>query len=492
MHAYIARQQQRFNTLATIHRLPNELLLRVFRLSLDLNLSDYCYNALWQLAQVCKSWAALIKASPGLWDQVSATHSSETLETSLHRSKDVLLDVSACRSATADLRRKSTFLSRVIRHSLRWRSYTDHSLHSLDANRLSGLSLPFLSELVAYTRPTVATHLDLFSQPTDRLRNLQLRGVTIPWSLITTSRLTTLELSGIPEENGPTFANRLDILRSSPQLRRLLLHDVAIKDVAAETSHSSQAIDLPDLELFSVVRPAYSLADGLFERLCLPDTAHAELRLAPASSFGFDLSSCLSVLERLTKTFTSILERAPFASIILSTYEVTFAAGSGGGHERNSSVTVKIYGRLEWIGPMIEWYIGVLDSTRSVPELKVQLAAASSFSTIKAVLDVTYHVGRLELEHVSEGCATWVLRALAEPIHTDDGETFRLRWLQSVVLQDSPIDPDTLRDFLRARCWLGRRLETVLILGHTLIEDEDMPGLEAIAGRGVIAFNPMA
>ncbi|KAG8984445.1 hypothetical protein FRB95_009797 [Tulasnella sp. JGI-2019a] len=86
--ALIADTARSLNSLAPIHRLPNELLVKIIALIPAVDGFHPC-----QLRLVSKDWSRVISETPSLWAQISSSHSDRENRAAILRSKDYPLRI---------------------------------------------------------------------------------------------------------------------------------------------------------------------------------------------------------------------------------------------------------------------------------------------------------------------------------------------------------------------------------------------------------------
>ncbi|KAG9021313.1 hypothetical protein FRB95_002409, partial [Tulasnella sp. JGI-2019a] len=220
VHTHIAELAQCFNAYAPIHRLPNELLVKIFALMLspdcyDLRPNPYCLT---MLGLVSKDWNSVICEVPSLWAQISSNYSDRENRVAVLRLKEHPLYIQYISgSLSAWDQDKTALLNLASREVHRWQSanlvlYSDCMMALL--HHFASSSVPNLEVLkIDCTRlQEQPNSIDIFSRGADRLRHVDLRNFPIPWKSRILSRLETLKISEWPcNYRGPSTSEIMDI-----------------------------------------------------------------------------------------------------------------------------------------------------------------------------------------------------------------------------------------------------------------------------------------
>ncbi|KAJ3898492.1 hypothetical protein F5879DRAFT_980309 [Lentinula edodes] len=234
--------------LSPIHRLPNEIMIRIFTFSCDQNTLGHSKQShTLDVSAVCSRWRALTLSCSELWATfsiilppiVNERHDPQLLEyildIFLERSKHQLLTISIDAYGSSE----HPLLHKVMQTSPRWRDLTlnvdvvrfSAPLHSC----LIGLRLPELQSacIVQPTGYGIST-LDLLSGA-PKLRDLHALSLPLSWTNPhSLSQITHLSYC-------PSFTNFYELLDWCPQLKTLYLsnfeHD---RDIRARSIPAKQ------------------------------------------------------------------------------------------------------------------------------------------------------------------------------------------------------------------------------------------------------------
>ncbi|KAG9026058.1 hypothetical protein FRB95_009461 [Tulasnella sp. JGI-2019a] len=269
IHRHIADTARRLNIRVPIHHLPNELVTRIFALTLIPNLenSRHYMNCLTGLGLVSKDWNGIIRETPSFWAQISSAYSDTENRAAVLRSKECRLWV--CYDDDDFHGRdeeKGVFLDLASREAYRWQSAefgldSNHTVSLL--RRFVSLSAPSLETLkIDCIEPEeeelgIEGSIDIFSGGADRLRHVDLCNFPIPWNSRLLSRLETLKISISDWPGGystPSTKEITDILRRCPELHafEIAYHGEEDIHVIGGTTSETEAVCLPHLSSFTL------------------------------------------------------------------------------------------------------------------------------------------------------------------------------------------------------------------------------------------------
>lgn len=233
MDYQIARLHKEHNTLAYVHKLPTELLVYIFRLSL-VPLPDYCLIAdflpvsphimLDKLMIVCSIWKELVHNSPSLWSEIRSSDSKRLITKVLEKSKEHPLMVTLSGPVEEEERPgyylNQEFIREAGKHIHRWRQADlclwDGEDLVVEPLQTAAPALERMELLVLHDASTRT--LDLFRGEAPRLEHISFQGIALrDWSSPIFAGLHHLSIVS-PSVTQPSLQQVLGMLRSSPQL----------------------------------------------------------------------------------------------------------------------------------------------------------------------------------------------------------------------------------------------------------------------------------
>lgn len=265
----LREEKTRLNEAVALHRLPAELLLRIFFLSLQGCLDGYL-DRLHTLKEVCVKWAVLTD-EPALWGVANGRDPWEDIEEALSKSEGTSLDVRW--PGPASKLDEEEFFDTVSSHVDRWRSIELIRLLPESLHLLSSLSAPRLTDLHVIARglPVLA---NLFGGKLTHLRHLNLRGISLEWNTVVTRNLETLRLEKL-NHLSPSIYQLVEILKSSPDLLDLVLDQLIHHD----TPLNETPVNLGSLRQLSLLYLLQPYNQVFLTAVHIPDAAQLHVDL---------------------------------------------------------------------------------------------------------------------------------------------------------------------------------------------------------------------
>ncbi|KAG9025985.1 hypothetical protein FRB95_009530 [Tulasnella sp. JGI-2019a] len=263
VHHHIADTFQRLNSRAPIHRLPDELFIKIITLALVPKADDHkdYRQRLIGLGLVSKHWNRNIHGTASLWTQISTAHSDRENRNAVLRSKGYPLRVlHSDRDYISRNGKAETFFDIATREAYRWRS-AEFGIYSNRTKallyRFVLLSVPILEELKIDLSEGLSGEdgIDIPSGGADRLRHVELSFFPIPPSSRLLSGLETLKITGWPSTCPlPSTSEIADILRRCPKLRVFDFRSFSNRKLCVSGARPSEAgvIYLPALTSLSL------------------------------------------------------------------------------------------------------------------------------------------------------------------------------------------------------------------------------------------------
>ncbi|KIM77201.1 hypothetical protein PILCRDRAFT_12204 [Piloderma croceum F 1598] len=253
--------------LAPIRRLPAEILIEIFMLCMNYNMSSFSPNCSPSLfGQVCRGWRQVALSTQKLWSSVTVTHyrpSSTKAKLWISRASSVPLTIclASVHPESGRVGKIQPVIAVLVQHCDRWR----HLDLYLDDSMLPCLSsikhhLPWL-ESIRIERPTRPRELDVF-EVAPRLRSfcsgphVYFTGLKLPWH-----QLTDLNA------HIHTITECLNILQLVPNLVKCTLYNQSSLSEASTPPQNIPILTFPHLRFFSILRIH---PDEIFKHLQLP------------------------------------------------------------------------------------------------------------------------------------------------------------------------------------------------------------------------------
>ena len=299
----IRQLKNKWNTLATTSKLPDELLAEVF---VQLNLSYHVDQLQWRtvgryqwitVCQVCSHWRSVAMNTPRLWRDITVTRSVEWMRELLTRSRQAPLRV---RVAVADTTVESARLvlrelARIEELAIGVSAETFDILRALDAPAplLRSLNIEALYQRSPRPRFEIPSLQILAHSVANLLEQLDLLRCPFPWSIpVPFTALTHFKVVGTGEDR-PPMAHIIMALACLTQLESLDLEGVLPTLPADATSIPSppNVVSLPRLKRLRLEGAAIECADML-NRLLFPGSVHLALECDSMRGVA-DLIACI-------------------------------------------------------------------------------------------------------------------------------------------------------------------------------------------------------
>jgi hypothetical protein len=240
----LALTRRRRNSALPIHRLPNDLLVNIFLISMHPKEDTQVYARQRVTTEsVCDLWRTTIRTTATFWSVVSSTLPPRINERSLQLSKGHSLTCIAKERPPNDDSWKYTHEHTPLRDGF-WESIRPYanrigtiiagpSSGVLDMvteglNKLVELNIDNRAGLSMFHGRSISPKLALvpsLESPWPRLKYLQLRGLSLPWSHSVISNIISLRLFEVAHLPVDIL---MDVLRDSPHLAELQLHSVEL------------------------------------------------------------------------------------------------------------------------------------------------------------------------------------------------------------------------------------------------------------------------
>lgn len=299
------------NSLATISRLPPEMLSKIFAFVIGTSHSEFTSGSLeWVkcTSHVCQHWRAVALACPSLWGRVVFIK-PRWAEEMLKRSKMAPLVV------RADLTYMTPKMLDTVQSAMKHLPHT-RELHIsamklpmekilanamfLDAPLLESLCLSnprfgYASDL-NYTLPECG----IFNGAT-RLRRLELTKCNLSWDSPLLTGLTHLKLHDF-RSLLPTMSQMLDALERMPNLESLDLEDClpTLPDATTTPPQPDRIVNLPHLSRIRLSSQILECAN-LLNHLCYSSSTSLRLNCKATDATYHEISSLIPALSNVRK-----------------------------------------------------------------------------------------------------------------------------------------------------------------------------------------------
>jgi len=258
------------NNFAPINRIPSEV-FSVIPEHLD---EDELDENLIMLTHVCRGWRELLVARPSLWARLDCTNTDKT-RVYIERSKSTPLELSL---QNMDIPYHGDVFHLVVPYISRLKSLTIRGIGDLLQHLTPYIScpIPLLRELTIdfICNPSPILESTLSNGDLSSLHSLRLAGVItiLPWKNL--SKLTTFELSRVPEGTIST-TQLLDFFEDARHLRVIMLEDSI---PTSSNAPPGRVVSLPCLEYLTIIAdPVHST---LLNHLSIPAGASVTLDFA--------------------------------------------------------------------------------------------------------------------------------------------------------------------------------------------------------------------
>ncbi|KAG8992481.1 hypothetical protein FRB94_011585 [Tulasnella sp. JGI-2019a] len=427
IHHHIARRSRRLNTHAPIHRLPNELLVKIFALTLEANSQHYLSNprSLIGLGLVSKDWSRMIYDVPSFWAQINSAYSEGENRAAVLRSKEYPLHVQYT-DDDFDGRDVSevVFLDLAIREAYRWRSaeftlssdYTITLLH-----HLVSLSVPSLEELkIDCTEvdedPSMEGSINIFSGGADRLRHVDLSNVPIPWNSQIISHLETLKISGWSTIHpGPSTREIIVILRRCPKLRTFELHYLGDEELLHDSDSTlslMEVVHLPFLTSFTLELDNPEAFSQIISSVRIPACTSFNLHCDnPISDILLNNSHLTAVLLSTIRSVPEISLKLKGSTLALNNWSIDITLSHNSPSENLAWLMKHTAGSVRW--PPIDANI-TCDDSLPFPRVADLLHTMSSTTKLTLRGNSDEYITLLSHPTLNNGIHEWVLPNLRE------------------------------------------------------------------------------
>lgn len=378
----LSRRHELDRLIRPINRLPNELLQKVFSLTLQGRSKDY-HQVLHSLACVSPRWASLVHQCPRLWTYIHSSHSPHDYLKALTKSKSSLLDIifdsaNISEGAATD----GHFLQNAFAHVARWQSaHLRSDLSSLGSSvaRLFLSDAPFLQDLhmehvSGHRSQRFVTALGGIG---DRLRRLTLIHVSIQSGWESFSRLEVLHLHQLCH-SPPSLVQLVDLLGRCPGLVVLCLSGIPFAKSQEAESPTTRAILLSSLHAI-VLRLDPTITQYLLTRLRIPACRYFHVI---STDPGSETNLFSESTAHLVPAFKSIMKSSSSMLLSISPTLLKFTATQG-----RVNLSIQISSASPSV-TTLAWVVRTVQSMASTPPLTLQISGLDSSLTMGQLSDL--------------------------------------------------------------------------------------------------------
>lgn len=317
-------RRQRNRLCSMFSRLPPELAITIFEMSLPEPSSALYFKSLLRLTGVCSAFLSTITAEPSLWAVINARNSLHINELAFNRSQHAPLIVQCAPVAS-----NHQLLSRLVSEGHRTRVLritTTSSAFDVDLT----WPAPLLEELALRVdniySPSVLKDGLLFDGQLPRLRDLTLEKLSLQWEIQAFNNLTRLSLSKVTFRS--TFHGLLDLVDNSPNLNALAIKHVYFEPGTEDTSKPKEprVLHLPHLVEFELEGLNSATTTELLCALHFPTERSNSITIS-CDGYIDRLGVPLSALQCLEKGLKRMLREASFMEITVSVSSFNIVSG---------------------------------------------------------------------------------------------------------------------------------------------------------------------
>lgn len=301
------------NRRCSLDRLPNELLLPIFRDVVNEDSRDY-YHHLHEIAQVCKRWSMVVKRSPQLWTYIHTGNPISLIRKAMVMSGQLPLHIDFSTVWCADDGSKP--MAAVVPHIPRWRSIVTRVIGDCPVS-LESSPAPQLVSFKIHRPHRWNGPVQFFQGHVPVLRQLSLDSIPFrQWDTLSLPCLRSLKLNAI-HEHGPSVTEILHILEFSPALEDLSLVDIKFSRDGAELGRDASLVRLAQLKYCRITIVDSTAMHNLLRYIQAPNctTWHVSNRQGIWGDFMLPLAATTLATASRTKI---ILEGQRKLSIIIT------------------------------------------------------------------------------------------------------------------------------------------------------------------------------
>ncbi|KAG8902037.1 hypothetical protein FRB99_004861, partial [Tulasnella sp. 403] len=441
----ISQLSRQRNTLSSIHRLPVETLVEIFKDAANQEYppSDY-YKALGRLSAVCTRWATIIDQAPHLWSIIFDYYDPRLVDKIIKRSRDHPLSLMSWRwldkkDTSRMCRTPAAFLERLLPTVCRWEvaqlTISGQDIRYLEAY-LGNPSAPKLKKLCIYIIMGHGPPINLFRGGAEHIEELELWGVpTVCWTSPLLSRLRILRLNDSTTD--VTTSRLLTALMQFPDLSELRINKCNFH--ASTADDLPPRFELPRLQVLVLVHVAPPTTTYSILSRISPSSKYKHFRLISGSLPSGDVIShhIPSFRHLATSAGNAFIQFDPqYCQLAISSTMLSPSFELGIQSSRPMTV-------LAWI---TEAFAGILEGVDTEVRIEHVLSRDDIATVCRRVPTIT-------ALHILFGNPTPFVRHLSTPILIDGKQCWPLPKLArvSLTLLEDECDPGEIVDMVERR-----------------------------------------
>lgn len=450
---------KRRNSEAPVHRLPLEILVKIFKLALRGNegtpqddltdiqngATEFYYQKLIPLSSVCNEWRTVIRDTPAFWSPIQFEDRLRMSKLALERSKSHGVKIIIWNPLEL-WKDADVFIHAVTKPEVmkRWRSLglSDYSLWDKFRPMLE-IPTPCLETAVINIRDTSARStipINLFGGDAPNLVDLVLRVFPITWTSASWPKLRSLEIK-FADVPPPSLEQLRHILIISNLLESLVIVDLPEFEPDPIPTHPAEtSLLLARLQVFKLLECPSDVLHTLITLVDAP--ACSTLALTPEDEeeegwFSNDLIEAITPITERLQAFIATNEK-----IEISLNEVTLKSRADSGFDlgcKGGETPEAVFCPLT-----LSWILNTFHAALTTGPVSLSFSHGFDFGLAESMtmvqnLSSRYTFDSLHLSHDALGL-DHLLQALSSP-------AVEGRWLLSSV-QHLTLEPDHPLDML--------------------------------------------
>ncbi|KAG8987587.1 hypothetical protein FRB93_004459 [Tulasnella sp. JGI-2019a] len=439
LHHLYSVEACQHNTLLPISRFPNDLLVEIFALAseMDVSVTGWDYSpqqrgiSLADLTLVCRKWRAIVCNTPSLWAYISSAHPHRATLECLARSDQALLRI-FLNYCSLNYGNAGDLNTRILEEGHRWKTVELHNVEMDMLKKLEQRAAPLLERFLARADAgMVHDTVNLFGGSASRLRHLTLINIRIPWDSGLLLRLRTLYIDCHQGDN-PSAQQVVHALQSCPDLTRFRLN-LSPKVHPGPIPPETFPIELPRLEYLDIsVHPL--MTEHLLRRMRIPSCKRFSVEDVEATGPTFS-----ATMAHLNPSLSSILRAAKDVSINIDGNSLDYKATTtvegvwykGEVDDLAQYIHIRASGNRftgDFVLDTLSWLLDNVHTPSFISPVYLHIFNIPSSHTLMVIINrLSSVITNLHLA-LSSASAETIISYLAEPFKVITDGTTTLRW----------------------------------------------------------------